>query len=221
MNADAIKPWLLRKKSRGAVSRIVLAFLTLLGGLIVLFLTFWFTYAIVWFIFNGVSALSSMLFSKKLHLAHEWRLAISGVFIILLFVQHLRTSPWHWGNYPKRDDYSLLAGHVLGPWALLRYPGASANMIADILLSGPRLAAGAWSLVRESSQFRSIDVDGCSQLLAFLARRPTAVSYEELREAGWEGWFGQLRCIEGVVFLEKGLNLAAELRSELMRLGSP
>jgi hypothetical protein len=45
-----------------------------------------------------------------------------------------------------------------------------------------------------------------------------AVTYEELREAGWEAWFGQLRGIEGVVFLEKGLSLTAELRKELVGL---
>jgi hypothetical protein len=45
-----------------------------------------------------------------------------------------------------------------------------------------------------------------------------AVPYAELREAGWEDWLGQLRHIEGVVFLEKGLNLSAELRKELADL---
>jgi len=220
MSPDAIKPWLQRKKSSGAISRILLATVAFFGGIVVLFLTFWFTYAIVWFVVDGISALFSILFSKKLHLAHQWRLVISGVFVILLFVQHFRTSEWHWGDYPRRDDYSLLAGHVLGPWALLRYPGASANMIADILLSGPRLVTGAWTLVRESSQLKRLDVDVCSQLLAFLASRPAAIPYEELREAGWGDWFGQLRSIEGVVFLQKGLNLTAELRSELLRLGS-
>jgi len=220
MNPETIKVWLKQKKSRGVTSRMLLAFGVLIAGLVVLFLTFWFTYAIVWFGFQGVSAVSSLIFSKKLHLTHEWRLIISGTFIGLLFIQHLRTSPWHWGNYPQRDDYSPIAGHVLGPWALLRYPGASANMIADILLSGPRLVTGTWTLIRESSRLKQLDVEGCSQLLAFLANRPMAVPYEELREAGWEDWFGQLRNIEGVVFLEKGLNLSAELRKELADLNS-
>ena len=42
--------------------------------------------------------------------------------------------------------------------------------------------------------------------------------YEELREAGWEDWFNQLRSIEGVVFLKKKLNLTIELRKELVSL---
>ncbi len=103
---------------------------------------------------------------------------------------------------------------------MLAYPGASANMIADILLSGPRLVTGAWTLVRESGRMQQLDADGCSQLLAFLASRPMAVPYEELRKAGWEDWFAQLRNIEGVVFLEKGLSLTAGLREELVGLES-
>lgn len=221
MNSDAIQTWLKRKKSSGATWRLLLAVGALIAGFVVLFFTFWFAYAIVWFGFQGVSAASSLLLSKPRQLSHNWRLLVSGIFIGLLFFQHLRTSPWHWGDYPRRNDYSFAAGHVLGQWALLLYPGASANMIADILLSGPRLVTGAWTLLRESRRWKRLDADGCSQLLALLASRPTPVPSEELRAAGWEDWFGQLRLIAGVVFLEKGLNLSAELRKELASLDAP
>jgi hypothetical protein len=223
MNSDAIKAWLKRKKSAGAISRILLAFVALIGGLVVLFLTFWFTYAIIWFGFHGVSAFSSLVFSQRLHLTHEWRLLGSSVFMALLFLQHFRTHPSHWGDYPKQDYVAAPAlqfhAGILGALGfMLAYPGASANMIADILLSGPRLLTGAWTLIRESNRLRQLDVEGCSQLLAFLAGRPLPVPYEELREAGWEPWFSQLRSIEGIVFLGKGLNLTAELRKELIGL---
>jgi hypothetical protein len=71
---------------------------------------------------------------------------------------------------------------------------------------------------QEFRKLRRLDAEGCSQLLAFLLSRPMAVPYEELHEAGWEDWFVQLRRSEGVVFLEKGLNLTAELRQELLSL---
>jgi hypothetical protein len=29
------------------------------------------------------------------------------------------------------------------------------------------------------------------------------VPYDELKSAGWEEWFGQLRCFDGVHFLQK------------------
>ena len=220
MNTGAVQIWLKQKRASGATARVLLGIVTLIAGMVVVFLTFWFTYAVVWIIFEGVSAFSSLTLGRNVRLTHEWRLAMSAVFVGLLFLQHIRTSPWHWGEYPKRNDYSLVAGHVLGPWALLRYPGASANMIADILLSGPRLVFGFWSLVQEANRLRRLDVQRCGQLLTFLASRPTAVAYEELHAAGWESWFAQLRCIEGVVFLEKGLTLTAELRNELARLSA-
>lgn len=218
MNPDAIKSWLKRKKTSDAIARRFTAALALVGGLLVLFLTFWFTYAIIWFSFQGVAALGALFANQKLRLPHEWRLVISGGFVVLLFVQHFRTSPWYWGEYPERDDYSPIAGHVLGPWALLRYPGASANMIADILLSGPRLVASSWSLWHEAARLNALDPEVCSQLLAFLLSRPEVVPYEELREAGWAEWFAPLRGLEGLVFLEKGLKLSSELRQELLTL---
>ena len=225
MNSETIKCWLKQKKSSRATSRILLAFVALLAGIVVLFLTFWFTYAIVWVGMQGVSACTELAFSKRLYLAHDWRLIASGVFIGLLFLQHFRTNPAHWGSYPQRDYVAAPAlqyhAGVLGSLGfMLAYPGTSANMITDILLSGPRLVTGAGTLVGEAKRMKQLDVEGCSQLLAFLASRPMAVPYEELREAGWEDWLAQLRNIEGVVFLEKGLSLTAELRKELVGLES-
>lgn len=223
MNSDAITTWLKRKKTSGATTRCLLAFVALLAGLVVLFLTFWLTYAVIWFGMRGISALSQLAFSERLQLPHQWRLILSGVFLLLLFVQHFRTNPWHWGDYPDRDYVAAPGLHARAGLAgafgvMLAYPGASANMIADILLSGPRLISGTWTLWRESRRLAALDVEGCGQLLNFLASRPTAVPYEELRAAGWEEWFGQLRSIDGVIFLEKGISLSSELRQELLRL---
>ncbi len=222
MNEAAIKLWLQRKKSSGATARGLTAVAALLGGLLILFFTFWFTYAIIWFCVPGISAVTELAFSKKLRLAHEWRLILCGVFVLLLFVQHLRTCPWHWGDYGKVDgDRAWVLTRSVGPMAaLLSAPGASANMIADILLSGPRLTTGAWKLWRESRRLHFLDEEGCAQLLSFLASRTGAVPYEELREAGWEEWFGQLRSLDGVIFLEKGITLSSELRQELHQLAA-
>jgi hypothetical protein len=223
MNTDAIKSWLKKKKTLGAAFRCLLAVLAVLVGGTVLFLTFWFTYAVIYIGCMGVTAFSELAFSKPLRLTHEWRLGGSGLFLVALFIQHLRTSPWYWGDYPKRDYVSAPglqyhAGVAGGLAFMLAYPGASANMIADILMSGPRLVTGAWNLWRESMRLARLDVAGCAELLTFLSSRDAAVPYEELRDAGWENWFGQLHCIEGVVFLEKGLGLSEELRKTLNRI---
>lgn len=223
MNADAIATWLKRKKTSGIIGRGLAGLGTVLAGLVVLFLTFWFTYAIIWFGFQGVAALSDLTLGERLHLLHEWRLVGSGIFIVLLFIQHFRTSPWYWGDYPPRDYVSApglqaRAGALGALGFMLAYPGASANMIADILLSGPRLVTGGWNLWRESRRLAHLNEEVCSQFLAFLASRPGVVPYEELRAVGWEQWFGQLRSIDGIVFLEKGLNMSSELRQELSKL---
>ena len=221
MNQDSVKAWLKVKKSSGATNRCLLAFVTLLGAAVVLFLTFWITYAVIWICFPGVSAVSEMAFSKKLKLTHEWQLALNGVFIALLFIQHFRTSPWYWSDY---SDESLnespdIHNQSEGSYGAERInPHATAKMLADIVLSGPKLFSGSWNLWRESRRFGAMDEDFCSQLLGILASRHSAVPFEELREAGWEEHLSQLRCIDGIIFLEKGICLTPELRRELLNL---
>jgi len=220
MDSAAIREWMIRWKTRERGRNRLYAILSLFAGVLVLFFTFWFTYAIVWFGSWGVSAIIDMVWNKKLHLTHEWVLILSGVFLVLLFVQHLRTDPLHWGDYPVRKyasspglQYHAGLGAALG--TMLFYPGASANMIADILLTGPRLTMGAWKFERRARQSASMDGENCANLLAFLASRPMVVSYDELHDAGWESWLPQLRSIRGINFLERGLSLSQDLRAEL------
>jgi len=85
---------------------------------------------------------------------------------------------------------------------MLTYPGASANMVADLLLSGPRLMTGAVSLLRTAFRLSRLPVAGCADLLALLFTKAEAVPYAELTAAGWEEWFEPLRCIDGVLFLQ-------------------
>jgi len=222
METFSVQTYVAKWKTRSIVSHALLALVGVLAGMVVLFLTFWFTYAIIWFGCYGVSAASELVSGKRVRLSHEARLICSGIFLVLLFVQHFRTNPSHWGDYPRRD-YAAVPGlpmHARTTGSLLwmlAYPGASANMVADLLLSGPRLVVGSWRLAGEISLIKKIDAASCANLLGFLLQRGRAVPYEELREAGWEPWFEQLRRMEGVIFLEKGLSLSDELRAELSR----
>ena len=220
MEEFSIQNHLARWKTKSIVSHALLAIVVFLAGLVVLFFTFWLTYVIIWFGGYGISAISELAINKRLHIPHSARLIGSGTFLVLLFIQHFRTSPLHWGDYPRRDYAAAPALQMqLGAtgsliW-LLAYPGASANMIADLLLTGPRLAVGSWQLAAKMFQIKRVDTASCSNLLGFLLQRGHAVPYEELREAGWEPWFEQLHQIEGVNFLEKGLSLSDELKAEL------
>ncbi|MDB6021708.1 MAG: hypothetical protein JWQ04_1565 [Pedosphaera sp.] len=217
MNVNAIQLYVRKQKNSGSLQQALIGLVALLAGLLVVFLTFWFTYAIIWFGMGGVSAVSQLLAGRGLHLSHETRLWCSGVFVVLLFVQHFRTSPWHWGDYPRGDYSGSLpsSGTMGGLVVMLAHPGASANMVADILLSGPRLVTGAWSFFLKARQLRGLDEAGCAALLTFLAGEANAVPYEDLERAGWKAWIGQLRCFEGIRFLQKGLLMSSELRKEL------
>jgi hypothetical protein len=223
MNPDSLKAWVKKKKAGGFLQCELLAIAGLLLGLLTVFLTFWFTYAIIWFGAYGISAASDLAFHKQVHISHAMRLVCSGAFIVLLFIQHFRTDPTHWGDYGK-DNYvsapglQMQAGVIGGLGFMLAYPGASANMVADILLVGPRLVTGAHGLMKKGFHLRKLDENGCGQLLSFLYSRGSAVPYDELKDAGWEQWFGQLKHIDGVLFLQKGLSLSQELRSELANI---
>ena len=223
MNPDTLKLWLRKKKTSGLVLGCLLGLLAFCSGIVILFLTFWLTYGIIWFGGFGISALSELFGGGKVHISHNIRWGCGALFVVLLFVQHFRTSPSYWGEYPDRDYVAApglqAASGLLGGLAtMLAYPGASANMVADILLTGPRLVTGSFKMVAQGFRIRRLDEEGCSQLLALLYTRVHCVQYDELTAAGWDAWFGQLRCIEGVEFLQKGLMLSGDLRNELNAL---
>ncbi len=223
MRADAVRTWVRKQKTWGSLQHALIGVLALVAGILIVFLTFWLAYAVICIGWMGVAAVVELLWSTKLHFWREIPLIGSGVFIVLLFIQYFRTNPWDWGDYPVEDygtsaGFAAHSGSLGGMAVMLAHPGASANMVADILLTGPRLVAGAWSLVAKGIRLRRLDENGCAELLLFLCGQARAVPYEELSAAGWKPWFGQLRWIEGVQFLQKGLVVSPELRQELAEL---
>ena len=126
---------------------LLVSLLALIAGVVVLFLTFWFTYAIIWFGMLGVSAGSELLFNKRLVLTHIWRLVLSSIFIVLLFIGNARTDREYLADYPRRNYRGIGIGTQAGVAgalvSLLAYPGASTRMISDLLFTGPRLVVYA------------------------------------------------------------------------------
>lgn len=212
--------YLMKCKRRSILFHSLGAIVALSTGAIVLFFTFWIGYAVIWAGTLSMSAIAELIVNKRLQLSHKARIIGSGIFIILLFVQNSCTNRWYWGNYPRRK-YPFMpvlqyqAGAAGGFVWLLAHPGASANMITDLLLTAPRLFAGAWQMISTASRMSRLDAVSCAALLSFLLERGRAVPYKELHAAGWEPLLGQLHCIEGVCFLEKGISLSEELRKEL------
>jgi hypothetical protein len=133
-----------------AIGSLLLSVLAFTAGLVVLFITFWFTYAIIWFGMLGISAASELLFDQRLALSHVWRLALSSIFIVLLFFGNARTSRDYLSDYARRDYHGQALGAMAGLSGalacLLAYPGTSAKMISDLLFTGPRLVIFASQL---------------------------------------------------------------------------
>jgi hypothetical protein len=233
MNPEILKAWVKKQKSVGFAQNGLLGLLAVLAGLFILFLTFWLAYGMICLVlFSLGQMLIGLIGMSKLHwipvalVEHRMRLVYSGLFVILLIYHHFRTSPEYWSQYDK-NDYSRSASAAtvrsaaLGTGMLLSNPGDSAKMIVDILLVGPRLVTGGIKMIAQGFRMKRIDENGCGELLAFLYSRPDGALYEELKPAGWSEWFPQLRCIEGVEFLQKHLTLSEELRGELNNLSDP
>src|SRR5258707_12365028 len=85
MDSNPIKIWLRKNQRKEMAVAILLGGLSLVGGMALLFLTFWFVYVIILFGTYGVSAASELLVSKRVSLPHAWRLGLSPVFFVLLF----------------------------------------------------------------------------------------------------------------------------------------
>lgn len=227
MRSQTIQHWLRKKTVRHVWACAAGSVLALVAGIVVLFLTFWFTYFVVFLVEGGFSAVTELCFNHQFHFGHVWRLAISGAFIIALFIEWMRRSPWDLGNYGKivvppganalaRRDGTFALG------LLLANPQASSSIIAEILYTGPRLVLGAGSLVREGFWVRNMDTVRCARILELLVASENAVTYEELErmqpDVDWASTGAGLAWIPRMIFLEKGLSITSDLREELGEL---
>jgi hypothetical protein len=228
MEHAAIHQWLRRQAAAEAAGSFLFASFCFAGGAVVLVITFFFTYAIVWFGFNsGVSGFSELFFGQRLRLPHEGILAVSALFVGLLFWGNARISREYLGTLPRRNYPGPGLGRIGLPGALvslLAYPGASAKMTTDLLFTGPRLVMVALSNAKKARRLMRLDKAECSRVLAALLSQCSRVSFAELSlQAGVNDplkVFPQLRDIDGVVFLVSeppGLSLTSELRAELCR----
>ena len=129
------------------------ALLLLLAGACVLAITYFFTYAVIWFGFNfGISSLCVLIFNKRYLLHPEWIRWICFAFLILLFIENIRVHPEYWQSYSIKYKVPGFISLAVGPLgalaALLANMGASSKVISELLLTGPKLVTrGALSLV--------------------------------------------------------------------------
>ena len=227
---NSIEPWLERKLRLAAVQDRLVAGLALGLGAVVLTITFFFTYALVWFVVNfGASALWQLVASHSLHISHQEILVVCWVFLGLLFLGNARTSREYLSDLSlDQAAPPALVWHagVAGALSALAFnPDASAKLITDILYTGPRLVVGGIKAWRRSFLRKQVDTAGLAQALMILRESPGRVACAELAGhlAGFEAdtVLAQLRGMEGVMFLNgqpPAVKVSEELRLELLAI---
>jgi hypothetical protein len=193
-----------------------------------LFLIFWLAYAVLFIGEYGISAIYELIWNRKFHLAHGWRMIVSALFVIFLFIEWMRRSPEDFGNYgtihsPPGASALVFYDGAFGAFSmLLANPQASASMITEILYVGPRLVLGAGTLARAARGWQKLDFADCARALEQLAASNRAVTDEDFLamrpDMDWIKTKSDLARIPGLVILEKGVSLTEELRDELSAL---
>ena len=230
VDMNPIEPWLRRKFKVAAAQNLFLAGLALGLGLLVLVVTYFFTYAVIWFAVNmGGNALSQLLFSHSLHITHREIQLGCVIFLGLLFLGNARTCREYLEDYTLNQTAPpALIGHtgLTGSLSTLLFNSdASAKLITDFLYTGPRLIAGSVRAFRQCAAIRRLDPGGLAEALTILRDRPGRIATAELAAQlpayDIENILGQLRGVEGVMFLETkppAITLNEQLRLEMLRL---
>jgi len=223
----SIENWVKKKFRLEAALSLLLALLCTASGLVILTITFFFTYAIIFACVNGgASGVSQLVANKPLHITHSQNLVASSIFVGLLFIGNARTSREYLSNYNlghPAPPALIFATGITGSFAsLLANPDPSAKMITEILYTGPRLIAGSFRAFLRFVQCLAGDTSGCAQALMFLLESARHVPYADL--AGQLAnhdvvrVFSQLRGIDGVLFLNSDpptIALTDQLRRDL------
>ena len=111
-----VERWLARKRAATVVLRFFSAIALLAMASVTLTITFFLTYAIVWFGYNyGVSEVSELLFSRRQHISHGTILITCWCFLALLFFTNARV----------RRDYWSSGSVSKSPWVSLWLAGAA------------------------------------------------------------------------------------------------
>lgn len=196
------------------------ALAALVGGIIVLFLTFWSTYAILWFTTYW-----------WLETSHQMRMILAGVFLILLFIGNATTDREYLDHIeldisPHRTIEVAVARAAGAGWMLAfsdpKAARSSIKMFTTLLYTGPRAVMQSWELVRRAIRLGKIDVDPCANAIGRALKADERVPFESLLtdvpEAFQQKCVEDLSYIEGVVILKSnpvGITLAPEFVQEL------
>src|SRR5262249_47479812 len=130
---------------------LIMSMLAFLGGCLAVAATFWLVYGGIVFGMVGVSALAELLSGKKLQLAHEWRMALAAGFLVLLFINTVRTrgappEPLEDDEFQWRRSSFFRASGLQGELFVISHPLATARALIYWLGFGPMCIVGSWRL---------------------------------------------------------------------------
>lgn len=214
--------WLGQKARALSNQGMVLALVCLVLGAIVLFLTFWIVYAVIWLAFDWLVPHT-----------HGVRLVLTAGVVILLFVLNATTHRRHLEEFsyvtgtknPKAVHLYIPGvgmGSTINPLSP-EYAQSIAKVIAAWVLFGPRLLTESVRSFVEARRYRTVDLTGCAAILELLADRGERVPFADIAKVIPPGHdltivLGQLRWFDGILFLKKepaGLTLTEEFLREV------
>lgn len=231
MNPEVVKAWL-RRRNRAAMGwNLAGAVGLMLAGVVVLYVSFWVCYGVIWFVS-----------SPFLPVSHGVRLLLSAGFILLVVVVGARQN---WEDIDPLRQQVRMAKDMDITFSPFNQYGVSlktdavkagafevrsiAAVCNAVLCGGAKLLIGGVRSLRRFWRLRSLEVDGCARVLALLAAQGRRQSFTEIVQKipglNPVRTFDDLRYVEGVLFLSNeppGLTLHPDLKAELStRTGEP
>ena len=222
--SNLVTAWLRRKVYTSAGLSVLGGIVACLAGAVVLFLTYWITCGILWFVLRHFD-LDPIIYMIS-----------SVVFIILLFIGNARTDEAY------LSEFTVTTGTFSNTPVVFYIPGVGmcsninplapdsihsmAKVITSFLYVGPRLLTAAWRFCRKAHDLLTLDQPACAAVLALLYTKSSRVPFDEIARAiaglNPAKVFSQLGHIDGVMFLQEppaGMALSTELREDISSAG--
>ncbi len=214
--------WLRRKRRLEGPAYLLGAIGMLFFGLLVFAATALFTFVAFCIGWAGMAAGWQVVTDQSAWSFPKTGIAwLTAAFLALLFVQTARSKWWERGDIPE-GVWSIYSSRDNPPSATATAVGIG-RVATDILSTGPRLLYSAWLTFGKSRRRWQLNAGPSARVLAVLLNAdksvPRPLLAEQLPPAlHWPNVERELHEIEGVLFLERGLTLSQELRSELNQI---
>ena len=197
-----VEHWLQDQVRRQTLLSLTGSVASLLSGIVVLFITYWFVLMLMWLFFGWLAP------------SPESKTIATWIVMGLLFVGYGTANWQHLENLEFESRGRLwsarMAGYASGSSFMNLAAGPQTahsfvKVISVTLLLGPGLVVTSVRLVIRALQLTKLDTDSCAKLIAAVLKAGHKVPLEDLAEkhphVDWEEILPQLCLIDGVVIL--------------------